>query len=108
MAIPVPKYIQRAARKGLSYVGQGLGGRGLRDETIREARRLARGRITLDKAKRMRAWLARHDVDLDAPRNDPNHPDYPGPGAVARLLWGSDPRDPDRTVNWLNRVLRER
>ena len=42
----LPAYIQDAAAKGLKYNAQGLGGAGLVDRTIREARQMADGQIT--------------------------------------------------------------
>jgi HK97 family phage prohead protease len=46
------------------------------------------GNITADKWVRLRAWIARHLVDMDAPQNTPGDDNYPGPGAVAMALWG--------------------
>ena len=86
-----PAYMRAAARRGLQFVSEGLGGDGLRDQTIREARALAQGNVTADKWVRLRAWIARHMVDLDAPAADPDSDDYPSAGVVAHLLWGSGP-----------------
>jgi len=58
------------------------------DRTIREARAMAEGNMTADKWVRVRAWIARHLVDMDAPQNTPGNDAYPGPGAVAMALWG--------------------
>jgi len=103
LSFDVPQYIRRNARKGLDYYGQGLGGDGLVDRTIREAREMASGTISEDKAVRMAAWIARHLVDFDAPQNsDPQDPGYPGPGLVAHLLWGSGPNraGAERAMRW--------
>jgi len=86
-----PAYMRAAARRGLEYRAEGFGGEGLTDQTIREARAMANGTVTADKWNRIQAWIARHLVDLDAPAADPDHPDYPSPGVVAHLLWGSGP-----------------
>jgi HK97 family phage prohead protease len=86
-----PAYMRAAARRGLQFVSEGLGGDGLRDQTIREARAMAQGNVTQDKWVRLRAWIARHLVDLDAPAADPDSDDYPSAGVVAHLLWGSGP-----------------
>ena len=54
----------------------------------------------------MAAWFARHESDLDAPRNsNQNHEDFPGAGAVAWLLWGGNPTesDPMRAAKWAER-----
>lgn len=86
-----PAYMRAAARRGLEYYEQGLGGDGLVDRTIREARAMANGSVTVDKWARIAAWIARHLVDLDAPAADPDNDAYPSPGVVAHLLWGSGP-----------------
>jgi HK97 family phage prohead protease len=87
-----PAYMRAAARRGLELNRQGKGGDGLTDKTLREAREMAAGRVSADKWVRIAAWIARHMPDLDAPKNsDPNDSDYPGPGLVAHLLWGSGP-----------------
>jgi hypothetical protein len=45
-----PGYIRGAARKGLEYNRAGLGGDGLTDQTIREARLMADGTVSDSKA----------------------------------------------------------
>lgn len=86
-----PAYMRAAARQGLKYYEEGLGGDGLVPRTIREARAMANGTVTADKWVRIRAWIARHMPDLDAPDANPNSERYPSPGVVAHLLWGSGP-----------------
>jgi HK97 family phage prohead protease len=86
-----PAYMRAAARRGLAYYEEGLGGDGLVERTIREARAMASGNVTADKWVRIRAWIARHLPDLDSPAARPDSPDYPSPGVVAHLLWGSGP-----------------
>lgn len=86
-----PAYMRAAARRGLEYYSEGLGGDGLVERTIREARAMASGNVTADKWVRLRAWIARHLVDLDAPDASPSSDGYPSPGVVAHLLWGSGP-----------------
>jgi uncharacterized protein len=86
-----PAYMRAAARQGLRYVEEGYGGDGLVERTIREARAMAAGNVTADKWVRLRAWIARHLVDLDSPAARPNSDDYPSAGVVAHLLWGSGP-----------------
>ena len=86
-----PAYMRAAARRGLEYYEQGLGGDGLVERTIREARAMARGSVSADKWVRLRAWIARHLVDLDSPSANPDSDDYPSAGVVAHLLWGSGP-----------------
>lgn len=86
-----PAYMRAAARRGLRYYEEGKGGDGLVEKTIREARAMASGNVTAEKWVRIRAWIARHLVDLDAPAARPDSPDYPSAGVVAHLLWGSGP-----------------
>lgn len=86
-----PAFMRAAARQGLRYYEEGLAGDGVVDRTIREARAMASGSVTADKWVRLRAWIARHLVDLDAPAANPNNEDYPSAGVVAHLLWGSGP-----------------
>lgn len=108
--VDVPVYIQRAADKGLAYYAEGKGGDGLVEQTIRDARDLAGGSVSDEKARRMIAWIARHRVDWEGvPQNsDESNEDWPGPGAVAALLWGVDPTQPDgadRVVRWAEGVI---
>ena len=100
MATP-PKYISDAATLGLEYYRAGKGGAGLTDQTLADARLMAKGTITDDKILRANAWQLRHASDLDAPQNHiADDPDYPGAGAVAHLLWGINPLDPQPARDW--------
>lgn len=102
----VPQYIQDAAARGLELRREGFGGDGLTDQTIREARAMARGEMTDDKVVRANAWAARHAVDLDAPQNsDADADGWPGNGAVAHYLWGIDPLNPEPARRWLDREV---
>ena len=95
-SVAPPEYMQAAARKGLEYLKEGEGGDGLVAQTITDARKMASGTVTYEKWKKIGPWIARHLVDLDAPKNrDKNDPDYPGAGLVAHLLWGSGPSKAD-------------
>ncbi len=97
----VPEYMQNNARKGLEYYKEGLGGAGLTQGTIREARQIASGNISDNKVIRMNAWFARHLTDLDAPQNsDRSHEDFPSAGAVAWYLWGGNPTNPEQAMKW--------
>jgi len=84
-----PAYMRASARRGLDWYAEGLGGDGLVDRTIREARQMAAGEnLSEDKWKRIAAWIARHLGDLDAPDADPDSDNFPSPGVVAMALWG--------------------
>jgi len=92
VSLTPPAYMRAAARRGLELNREGAGGDGLKQKTIREARNMAAGNVSEDKWRRIGPWIARHLVDLDAPKNsNPDDPQYPGPGLVAHLLWGSGP-----------------
>lgn len=86
-----PEYMRSAAKQGLKYYSEGLGGDGLVERTIREARLMADGQVSDDKWIRIAAWIARHLGDLDSPDANPNSDNYPSAGVVAHLLWGSGP-----------------
>lgn len=106
--LSAPAFMRAAARRGLALYEQGRGGDGLVSATIREARAMAAGNVTADKWVRIAAWIARHMPDLDAPQNsNTSDPDYPGPGLVAHLLWGSGPskRRAQRTMEYAQRVV---
>lgn len=90
-----PVWMRENALKGLRFFADGLGGDGLTDATVREARDMSRGNVADDKWVRIAAWVARHRVDWESvPRNnDPQVDGFPGAGAVAAYLWGVDPTD---------------
>jgi len=99
-----PNYMQEAAARGLELRREGFAGDGVTDQTVREAREMADGNISDDKIIRAYAWSQRHAVDLRAPKNnDPNHPDWPGAGAVAHYLWGINPLNPQPAIRFLER-----
>lgn len=86
-----PEYIRANARRGIEYHEKGWSGSGLVPRTVREAREMAAGRVSLDKAKRMAAWFARHAGDLDSQRARDflnGSSERASPGQVAWLLWG--------------------
>ena len=102
-----PDYMRAAARRGLEYNADGLGGDGLVERTIGEARLMADGQVSDDKWIRTAAWIARHLVDLDSPDADPNSENYPSAGVVAHLLWGSGPskRQAQRVLDYAQGVV---
>jgi HK97 family phage prohead protease len=86
--LDLPDYIVAAANRGLQFYREGLGGSGIVERTVREAREMADGRVSEDKVIRVSAWAARHAVDLDAEGARPGEEGFPTPGAVAHYLWG--------------------
>lgn len=106
-AITVPSFVRANARRGLELLAEGHGGDGLVPATISAARDLAAGRVSEEKVRKIGPWIARHLVDLDAPKNtDPSDPGFPGPGLVAMLLWGGggSRREAERTMRWAERA----
>ena len=61
----VPQFIRDNARRGLDLLE--FAGDGLTEKTKREARNMARGQVSDDKAVRMGAWFERHESDLKSP-----------------------------------------
>jgi HK97 family phage prohead protease len=102
-----PAYMRASARRGLEWHAEGLSGDGIVDRTIREARAMSEGNVTADKWVRLRAWIARHLVDMDAPQNTPGDDNYPGPGAVAMALWGGggSRRSAERALEYADGVV---
>ena len=107
--VNVPNYVAAAAKAGLEAYEGGLGGDGLQPATIREARQLADGRVDDEKVMRMAAWIRRHRGDWEgvSQNSDPEDENFPGPGAVAALLWGVNPVDTngaDRVLAWADSI----
>jgi uncharacterized protein len=102
-----PAYMRASARRGLEWHREGLSGDGVVDRTIREAVAMSEGNVTADKWVRLRAWIARHLVDMDAPANTPGDENYPGPGAVAMALWGGggSKRSAERALAYADGVV---
>lgn len=102
--IPTPEWMQANARQGLDWYAEGLAGDGVTEQTVAEARAMAGGNVSEDKAQRMAAWFARHMTDLDAPSADPSSDDFPSPGVVAHALWGGGTRnESERAMAWAQR-----
>jgi uncharacterized protein len=102
-----PAYMRASARRGLEWHREGLSGDGVVDRTIREAVAMSEGNVTADKWVRLRAWISRHLVDMDAPQNTPGDDNYPGPGAVAMALWGGggSKRSAERALAYADGVV---
>ena len=79
----------------------GKAGDGMVQSTKIWARKVANGEeITPDKARQMRAWLARHEVDKQGEGFEPDEPGYPSPGRVAWAAWFGDAGQ-----SWSNKVV---
>jgi HK97 family phage prohead protease len=106
--LSAPAFMRSAAKRGLELYAEGHGGDGLVQATIASARKMANGDVSIEKWRKIGPWIARHLVDLDAPKNNnPSDPDYPGAGLVAHLLWGSGPskEKAQRAMNYANRLV---
>jgi HK97 family phage prohead protease len=104
-AINVPDWMQANARRGIEWYEAWHGGDGLTARTVREAREMAAGQISDEKAVRMAAWFARHMGDLDGTDRDT---DPPTPGMVAHALWGGWPVDESRRAQtWAENKVAE-
>ena len=100
-AAAVPKWMRDNAKRGLAWVKDKKAGDGVTDKTIREARAMASGVVTVDKAMRMSAWFARHMVDMSSPDAKRGAGGYPSPGVVAHALWGGgSATDSRRAKTW--------
>ena len=86
-----PAGAREAAELGLALRREH--GRGGTLVGVARARDLAGGKnVSPETVRRMVSFFARHEVDLKAPANaDRKHPEYPGAGRIAWLLWGGDP-----------------
>jgi uncharacterized protein len=102
-----PAYMRASARRGLEWHEAGLSGDGLQPQTVREARAMTDGSVTADKWVRIRAFLARHMVDFDAPAASPDSDDFPSPGVVAIALWGGGTtrRSAQRAMDYAEEVI---
>tara|TARA_R100000084_G_C4588010_1_gene117037 strand:- start:494 stop:709 length:216 start_codon:yes stop_codon:yes gene_type:complete len=58
--------------------------------------------ISPEKARKMRAWLARHETDKTGEGFKPGQKGFPSPGRVAWALWGGDP-----AVSWSAKIVRQ-
>ena len=96
-----PEGVRDELRRGLAWHEEGHSGDGLKPETVAWARRIASGEnISPDKARKMRAWLARHKADKDGEGFSPGEDGFPSPGRVAWALWGGDP-----AVAWSSKLV---
>ena len=96
-----PAGARSSCKKGLDWFKAGHGGNGLKDQTVDEARSIARGdKQKIEKVRRMRAWFARHAVDKQSDSWKEGTDDNPSPSQVAWELWGGD-----AGRSWSNEVM---
>jgi hypothetical protein len=64
--------------------------------------------LSPETVQRMNSFFARHRVDLDATGARAGEDGYPTAGAIAWMLWGGDPSDPDGAgAGWAARKVEE-
>lgn len=98
-----PKGVLEELRRGLAWHEEGESGDGLKPATVAEARRIVNeGKATFEKARRMAAWLARHEVDKEGEGFTPGEDGFPSPGRVAWALWGGD-----AAVAWSGKLVEQ-
>jgi HK97 family phage portal protein/HK97 family phage prohead protease len=91
------------AKRAVEWIEQGEAGDGMVQSTKVWARKVANGDdITPEKARLMRAWLARHEVDKQGEGFNVGEAGYPSAGRVAWAAWFGDPGQ-----SWSNKVVRQ-
>ena len=87
------------AQRGLDWRSEfGRGGTAI---GIARGRDIANRRnLSEDTVRRMKSFLARHEVDKQGEGFSPGEPGYPSNGRIAWALWGGDP-----AVGWSNRIV---
>jgi cytochrome c556 len=64
--------------------------------------------LSPETVQRMNSFFARHRVDLEATGARAGEEGYPTAGAIAWMLWGGDPSDPDGAgAGWAARKVEE-
>ena len=108
-ASTAPEWMRKNAKRGLQWAKDGKAGDGVTDKTIREARAMASGVVSVGKAMRMAAWFARHMGDLSSPKAKVGADGYPSRGIVAHALWGGgSATDSQRAMSWASSVAKKR
>lgn len=86
-----PSSVRNAAQRALEWIKQGNAGQGFTAVGRKRASDLARGAgVSLETAKRMKAYFDRHQPDKDATGFTSGEDGYPSPGRVAWDAWGGD------------------
>ena len=95
------------ANRGLKYREEfGRGGTAVGVARARDIGNMVS--LSPDTIARMNSFFARHRVDLDATGARSGEEGYPSAGAIAWMLWGGDPNDPDGAgVAWAARKVEE-
>ena len=100
ISLNVPSAVKSEAKRGLDWRKEfGRGGIGPGQTT---ARMLISNTMTIPRARKMRAFLARHEVDKQGEGFKPGQPGFPSAGRIAWALWGGD-----AGVAWSNKIMRQ-
>jgi len=100
ISLNVPAAVKSEAKRGLDWRKEyGRGGIGPGQVT---ARMLISNTMTIARVRKMRAFLARHEVDKQGEGFKPGQKGFPSAGRIAWALWGGDPG-----VSWSNKVMRQ-
>jgi len=100
ISLNVPSAVKSEAKRGLDWRREfGRGGIGPGQTT---ARMLISNTMTIPRVRKMRAFLARHEVDKQGEGFRPGQPGFPSAGRIAWALWGGDPG-----VAWSNKIMRQ-
>ena len=100
LSLNVPAAVKAEAKRGLDWRKEyGRGGIGPGQAT---ARMLISNTMTISRVRKMRAFLARHEVDKQGEGFKPGQPGFPSAGRIAWSLWGGD-----AGVSWSNKVMRQ-
>jgi hypothetical protein len=100
ISLNVPAAVKAEAKRGLAWRQEyGRGGIGPGQTT---ARMLISNTMTIPRVRKMRAFLARHEVDKQGEGFKPGQDGFPSAGRIAWALWGGDPG-----VAWAGKVMRQ-
>jgi HK97 family phage portal protein len=100
ISLNVPSAVKAEAKRGLEWRQEfGRGGIGPGQTT---ARMLISNTMTIPRVRKMRAFLARHEVDKQGEGFKPGQPGFPSAGRIAWALWGGD-----AGVSWSNKIMRQ-
>ena len=100
ISLNVPAAVKSEAKRGLDWHKQyNRGGIGPGQQT---ARMLMSNTMTIARVRKMRAFLARHEVDKQGKGFRQGEEGYPSAGRIAWALWGGD-----AGVSWSNKVMRQ-
>lgn len=96
-----PQAVRDEAARALKWISEGHAGDGFTAVGAARARDLSNGRaISVQTLKRMRSYLARHEVDKQGEGWSPDQKGYPSAGRVAWAAWGGD-----AGKSWVNGIL---